>query len=122
MYARNDHRRVLIVDDDPTVRQLLRMILEVEDFEVVGEANDGVEAVPQALELEPDFIVLDQQMPRRDGAATAEILRLSLPDATIIACSAIIESKPAWADAFVAKQNMCDVAPLVQGFIDLRDR
>ena len=121
MYASNDHRRVLIVDDDPSVRQLLRIILEVEDFEVVGEANDGVEAVPQALELRPDFVVLDQQMPNRDGAATAEMLRVSLPDAVIIACSAIVESKPAWADAFLAKQNMGDVAPLVQGLIDLRD-
>ena len=120
MYASSDHRRVLIVDDDPSVRQLLRIILEVEDFEVVGEANDGVEAVPQALLLQPDFVVLDQQMPNRDGAATAEMLRDSLPEAVIIACSAIVESKPAWADAFLAKQNMGDVAPLVQGLIDLR--
>ena len=121
MYASSDHRKVLIVDDDPSVRQLLRIILEVEDFEVVGEANDGVEAVPQALLLQPDFVVLDQQMPNRDGEATAEMLRDSLPEAVIIACSAIVESKPAWADAFLAKQNMGDVAPLVQGLIDLRD-
>lgn len=122
MSARRDHRRVLIVDDDAGVRQLLRMILEIEDFEVVGEATDGVEAVPQALDLEPDFVVLDQQMPNRDGAATAALIRVSLPGAVIIACSAIVDSRPAWADAFVAKQNMCDVAPLVQGLIDLRDQ
>ena len=122
MYANEDHRRVLIVDDDPSVRQLLRIVLEVEDFEVVGEANDGVEAVPQALALQPDFVVLDQQMPNRDGAATAEILRISLPETVIIACSAIADSKPVWADAFLAKGNMADVAPLVQGLIDLRDR
>jgi len=121
MHVTNDHRRILIVDDDPSVRQLLRMILEVEDFEVVGEATDGVEAVPRALELCPDVVVLDQQMPNLDGAATAEILRVSLPEALIIACSAIIESKPVWADAFLAKQNMSDMAPLVQGLIDLRE-
>ena len=121
MCSAEEHRRVLIVDDDASVRQLLRMILEVEDFDVVGEATDGVEAVPQAIELQPDFVVLDQQMPNRDGAATAQILRSSLPDAVIIACSAIVEQKPAWADAFLAKGNMCDVAPLVQGLIDLRD-
>ena len=121
MFMGSAHRRVLIVDDDPSVRQLLRIILEVEDFDVVGEANDGVEAVPQAIELRPDVVVLDQQMPNRDGAATAEMLRESLPEALIIACSAIIDSKPSWADAFLAKQNMTDVAPLVQGLIDLRD-
>ena len=120
MFA-SEHRKVLIVDDDPSVRQLLRIVLEVEDFEVVGEAKDGVEAVPQALALQPDFVVLDQQMPNRDGAATAEILRLSVPEAVIIACSAIVERKPDWADAFLAKGNMGDMAPLVQGLIDLRD-
>jgi chemotaxis response regulator CheB len=121
MYASRHHRRVLIVDDDLSIRQLLRLILEVEEFEVVGEATDGIQAVPQALELQPDVVVLDQQMPNRDGAATAEILRVSLPEALIIACSAIIESKPPWADAFLAKQNMSDVVPLVQGLIDLRE-
>ena len=121
MFMSTGHRKVLIVDDDPGIRQLLRIILEIEDFDVVGEASDGLEAVPRAMELQPDFVVLDQQMPNRDGAATAAILRSSLPEAVIIACSAVIESKPAWADAFLEKQNMNDVAPLVQGLIDLRD-
>lgn len=121
MFVSAGHRKILIVDDDPDVRQLVRLILEIEDFDVVGEANDGVEAIPQAIELEPDFVVLDQQMPHRDGAATAAILRRSLPEAVIIAFSATIDAKPAWADAFLAKQNVGDVAPLVQGLIDLRD-
>ncbi len=121
MYATSDHRRILIVDDDPSVRELLRIVLEAEDFEVVGEAKDGVEAITRAVELQPDFVVLDQQMPNRDGAATAAMLRLALPEAAIIACSAIAEKKPAWADAFLAKQNMGDVGPLVQGLIDLRN-
>ena len=121
MLTRTSHRRVLIVDDDENVRYVLRLILEVDDFEVVGEATDGVEAVPQAVSLRPDFIVLDQQMPNRDGQATAEMIRELVPDAQIIAFSAILERKPAWADAYLAKQNISDVAPLVEGLIDLRD-
>jgi DNA-binding NarL/FixJ family response regulator len=112
---------VLIVDDDPSVRQILRLILEVEDFEVVGEAGDGVEAVPQAVELRPDFVVLDQQMPNQDGETTAGLLRSLVPGATIIACSAVLDRRPEWADAFLAKNDLCDVAPLVQGLIDLRE-
>lgn len=121
MYLRTDQRKILIVDDDPSVRQILRIILETEAFDVVGEAVDGVEAVPQAVDLQPDFVLLDQQMPRRDGEETAEMIRTMCPQAQIIAFSAILDKKPAWADAFLEKQNINDVAPLVEGLIDLRE-
>lgn len=121
MLTRMNHRKVLIVDDDPGVREILRLILEIEDFEVVGEAVDGVEAVPQAVANEPDFVILDQQMPNRDGEETAGLLRRHCPDAQIIAFSSVMQRKPAWADAFLQKLDINDVAPLVQGMIDLRD-
>lgn len=114
------HRKILIVDDDPSVRQILRLMLEVEDFDVVGEAIDGIEAVPQAVAYEPDFILLDEQMPRRGGEETAAMIRDMVPGALIIAFSAILDGKPSWADAYLEKQNICDVAPLVEGLIDLR--
>ena len=113
-------RKVLIVDDDPAVRQLLRLILEVGDFDVVGEASDGVEAVPQAIAHQPDFIVLDQQMPNRGGEEAAPLIRSMCPDALIIAFSAVIDKKPLWADAFLEKHHIGDVGPLVEGLIDLR--
>ncbi|HJR45612.1 MAG TPA: response regulator transcription factor [Actinomycetota bacterium] len=121
MFIKAGHRKVLIVDDDPGIRQILRLILEVEDFDVVGEAVDGIEAVPQAVASQPDFIVLDEQMPRRGGEETAAMIRNMVPEAQIIAFSAILDAKPAWADAFLRKQNINDVAPLVEGLIDLRD-
>ncbi len=121
MYLRTDQRKILIVDDDPSVRQILRIILENEAFDVVGEAVDGVEAVPLVVDLQPDFVLLDHQMPRRDGKETAEMIRTMCPQAQIIAFSAILDKKPAWADAFLEKQNINDVAPLVEGLIDLRD-
>lgn len=121
MFAKSTNRKILIVDDDPGVREILRLILEIEDFDVVGEAADGVEAVPQAVAYQPDFIVLDQQMPRRTGQEAAAMIRSMVPTAQIIAFSAILDRKPEWADAFLAKQNINDVAPLVEGLIDLRD-
>jgi chemotaxis response regulator CheB len=115
-----ENRRVLIVDDDPGVRQALRVILEVEDFDVVGEAINGIEAIPRAIALEPDVIVLDSQMPRRDGEQTATILREVLPGVQIIAFSAILDTKPSWADAWLNKARIVDLAPLVEKLIDLR--
>lgn len=60
--------KILIADDHPVVRQGLRTFLGVQpDFEVVGEAADGEEAVQKAGELKPDVILLDLKMPGMDG-------------------------------------------------------
>jgi DNA-binding NarL/FixJ family response regulator len=67
--------RLVLADDQALVRRGLRMILETEpDFEVVGEAEDGQEAVAQALELNPDVVLMDLRMPRLDGVAAIQQL------------------------------------------------
>jgi DNA-binding NarL/FixJ family response regulator len=60
--------RILLADDEALVRSGLRLILQSEpDFEVVGEAEDGEDAIRKALQLQPDVILMDVRMPRLDG-------------------------------------------------------
>ena len=68
--------RLLVVDDHPVVRMgLVAMLSEHPDFEVVGEAADGAEAVLLAARLTPDVVLMDLRMPVMDGAeATAKML------------------------------------------------
>ena len=73
-------RTILIADDSEMVRAKVRQALEREtDFEICGEATDGVEAVAKAKELTPDLILLDVKMPRLTGLEVAGILRRTQP-------------------------------------------
>jgi DNA-binding NarL/FixJ family response regulator len=76
----NKPRTILIADDSEMVRAKIRQALEREtDFEICGEATDGVEAVAKAKELMPDLILLDVKMPRLTGLEVAGILRHTQP-------------------------------------------
>jgi diguanylate cyclase (GGDEF)-like protein len=68
--------RILIADDEPHIREVLRFSLEVEDYEVV-EACDGAQAFQLAEQILPDAILLDVMMPRMDGFETLMRLRAS---------------------------------------------
>lgn len=77
--------RVLIADDHLVVREGLRLILETaEEFELVGEAADGAQAVQLANELKPDVVLMDLQMPHLDGLAAIEQIRAQQPDIAIV--------------------------------------
>ncbi len=67
-------RRALVVDDHPSFRRCARALLVEEGFEVVGEAEDGAAALALAVELTPDLVLLDVQLPDIDGFEVASRL------------------------------------------------
>src|SRR5260370_23649856 len=78
-------KRVLLVDDNPPVRSLVRQVFELHpDFKISGEAENGREAVEKAENLKPDLIILDLAMPVMTGLDAAPLLRKVVPDARII--------------------------------------
>jgi len=77
--------RVLIVDDHTIVRKGIRALLaEIEGIEVVGEADNGQEAVTQAQTLHPDVILMDLAMPKMDGIEATRQIKTSQPESRIL--------------------------------------
>jgi DNA-binding NarL/FixJ family response regulator len=78
-------KRILVVDDNAPIRGLVREFIESRpDFEICGEATDGVEGIQKGRELKPDLIVLDFLMPRINGLQAALILHEIVPNTPII--------------------------------------
>lgn len=101
--------RVLVVDDSKAIRQLIRVNLELEGFEVVTAA-DGAECLDIVHAVRPDVVTLDVVMPRLNGLRTAVLLRAdprtcTLPVAIISACPLceVEREEEAAVDAFLAK-------------------
>ena len=82
--------RVLLVEDAPDTRELLRLLFEGEGYEVVVAA-DGLAAVEAALEERPDAIVMDMSLPRMDGYNATKLIRRepALRGIPVIACTAL---------------------------------
>jgi len=77
--------RILVVDDNPSVRHYLRAILEQQhEWQVCGEARNGAEAVQKVLSTSPDLILLDYQMPDANGVDVAKRISELCPQASIL--------------------------------------
>ncbi|WP_132059496.1 chemotaxis protein CheY [Halorussus amylolyticus] len=99
---------VLIVDDSDFMRNLLREILE-EEFEIAGEAENGVEAVELYEKNAPDLVMMDIVMPIRDGIEATTEIKDADPGANIIMCTSIGQEEKmkaaikAGADGYITK-------------------
>ena len=107
--------RILIADDSSVIRDGLCGLLKlVSDFEIVGTAKDGLEAVEQAERLNPDVIIMDAQMPNMDGVEATRLIRKAGPIAGILSLSVFSEQMDACieagADGYLPKD--CDLEEL----------
>lgn len=94
--------RVLLVDDHSLFRDgLARILNNQENFEVVGEATNGLEALEQALKLSPDLILMDVGMPVCDGLEATKRIKSELPEMTIVMLTVSEENE----DLFEAIRN-----------------
>lgn len=76
---------ILIADDHPVVRDGLRGMLESQaDFEVIGEAADGDQAIKKVAELKPDIVLMDLRMPEVDGVTAIREIKGSQPETQIL--------------------------------------
>ncbi|MBL4876755.1 MAG: response regulator transcription factor [Cohaesibacteraceae bacterium] len=108
--------KVLVVDDHPIVRGgLVRAISQVEDIQVVGEAESGEEAIYLAKKAQPDVVILDVRMSGISGVDAAVIILKSLPGTKIIALSSLVTGDvinsmlDAGAVAFLAKDVSAEI-------------
>jgi two-component system chemotaxis response regulator CheY len=81
--------RLVIVDDAPFIREVLRHTFQNTEIEVVGEAVDGEEAVEVVARLRPHVVLMDIVMPRKSGIEAAVEIHKTLPDIKIVACSTV---------------------------------
>ncbi|MDA8233834.1 MAG: response regulator [Clostridia bacterium] len=101
--------RVLIVDDAAFMRMMIKDILSKNGFTIVGEAENGVQAVEKFKETRPDLTTMDITMPEMDGITAVKEIRKIDPKSRIIMCSAmgqqamVIDAIQAGAKDFIVK-------------------
>lgn len=102
-------KTILLVDDAAFMRMMLKDMLSKEGYEIIGEAENGIEAVEKFKELSPELTILDITMPEMDGIQTAKAIKEENPNALIVMCSAmgqqamVIEAIQAGAKDFIVK-------------------
>ncbi len=100
---------ILLVDDAAFMRMMLKDILTKNGYNVVGEAENGAQAVEKYKELKPNLVVMDITMPEMDGIQAAKAIKAEDANALIIMCSAmgqqamVIEAIQAGAKDFIVK-------------------
>ena len=89
--ANDPEVRVLVVDDTEHVRGMLVDMLELDGFNVVGQASSGEEAHRLCAEASPDVIIMDYKMPGMDGLTAARVIRSERPNQAIVLYTAYLD-------------------------------
>ncbi|MGH9075603.1 MAG: response regulator transcription factor [Acidimicrobiales bacterium] len=118
--------RVLIVDDDERTRRMIAIMLSLEeDYEVVGEAADGNEAVSASASLQPDVVLLDLEMPGMDGVLAIPGIRREAPGTKIAVLSAfpdpytLTDALVRGADTYLDKAtNLSELPVLLRSLVE----
>lgn len=101
--------RVLVVDDAVVMRMMIKGILAKHGYEVVGEAQNGFEAVEKYKALQPDLVTMDMVMPEMDGLTALREIVKEYPNAKVVMCTSmgqqalVVEAIQAGAKSFVTK-------------------
>ncbi|MDN4070814.1 response regulator [Paenibacillus vini] len=101
--------KILVVDDAAFMRLMLKNILGKQGYEIVGEAENGLEAVEKYKALSPDLVTMDITMPVMEGVEAVRLIKQLDPNAKIIMCSAmgqqsmVVQSLQAGARDFIVK-------------------
>ncbi|AKO93830.1 two-component system response regulator [Priestia filamentosa] len=107
-------KRILVVDDAAFMRMMIKDILTKNDYEVVAEAADGLQAIEQYKEHKPDLVTMDITMPEMDGIHSLKEIKKVNPTAKVIMCSAmgqqamVIDAIQAGAKDFIVKPFQAD--------------
>ena len=108
----NERIRVMVVDDHSIVREGLKHVLEQSgEFEVVGQAADGEEAVRVAAEVSPDVVVMDVRMPGKDGVEACREIMEFAPETRVVMLTvaneetAVLEAVAAGATGYLQKET-----------------
>ena len=122
----NVPQRILIVDDHPAVREGLKAILHFHpNFDIVGEAADGLEALYFVERLQPDLVLMDLSMPRMDGMAATREIKKKMPGIKILVFTNNnspeyqTAASNAGADGYLLKDS--NSAELIQAIQDILD-
>jgi len=109
-------KKVMVVDDAAFMRCVLKQMLERNGFEVVGEAENGMDAVNKYKELHPDLVTMDITMPELDGVEATKVIRQLDSNARIIMISAMGQERMV-RDAIVAGAAGFIVKPFKEEFV-----
>lgn len=116
--------RVIIVDDDEDLLDSLSQLLSMEkDFDVIGTALNGKNAIKLTHSLRPDLVLMDIKMPEMDGVLAAEVIKTESPDTRVVLMTGyegLYDIRHLEIDGFLRKpDDVMDVAAKIRKYCDM---